>query len=325
MDRKEIRGADCGAPQEAILTMSDKRTIILGISCFYHDSAAALLINGTIVAAAQEERFTRVKHDENFPTHAVKYCLDSQDLSIEDVNYVVFYDKPILKFERLLQTYIRSWPWGWRSFLMAMKVWLKQKLWIESEIAKKLRYSGPILFTEHHYSHAASAYFASDFDDAVVVTTDGVGEWDTTTIGYGKGNKLVLTHAMHFPHSLGLLYSALTYYLGFKVNSAEYKVMGLAPYGNPDAYDDAFRTLITINDDGSYALNMEYFGYEYGLTMTNRKFDELFGGPPRSPESPLTQREKDIAAGLQKITEEIIFKMLHASLLNKQLKRQGLK
>ena len=296
--------------------MLRERTVILGISCFYHDAAAALLIDGIIVAAAQEERFTRIKHDESFPLHAVRYCLDSQGLSINDVDHVVFYDKPILKFERILQTYIRKWPRGLKSFLMAMRVWLKQKLWIEYEIAKKLQYGGRILFTEHHYAHAASAYYASDFQDSVIVTIDGVGEWDTTTIGHGKDNQLVLTHAIHFPHSLGLLYSALTYYLGFKVNSAEYKVMGLAPYGNPDVYEKAFRKLITINDDGSYTLNMEYFSYECGLTMTNKRFDDLFGGTPRSPESPLTQREKDIAASLQKITEEAVLRIVaHARAL----------
>ena len=286
-----------------------KKTIILGISCFYHDAAAALLIDGKIVAAAQEERFTRIKHDENFPERAVDFCLKSQGLNIDDVNYVVFYDKPILKFERLIQTYVKVWPKGLKSFLMAMRTWLKEKLWIEQTISKKLKFKGEILFTEHHYSHAASAYYCSDFDNATVVTIDGVGEWDTTTIGYGEGNKLKLTHSIHFPHSLGLLYSALTYYLGFKVNSAEYKVMGLAPYGDPKKYEEAFRKLININDDGSFVLNMDHFAYEYGLTMTNKKFNELFGATPRDPESELTQKHKDIAASLQKITEEIVLKI----------------
>ncbi len=297
--------------------MNGKPTIILGISCFYHDAAAALLIDGNIVAAAGEERFTREKHDASFPENAVNYCLKSQNLTMNDVEYVVFYDKPILKFERLLQTYINVWPRGLKSFLMAMKTWLKEKLWIEHIISKKLKYKGEILFAEHHYSHAASAYYASDFDDAVVVTIDGVGEWDTTTIGYGSNNKLKLTHAIHFPHSVGLLYSALTYYLGFKVNSAEYKVMGLAPYGDPEKYYDLFKQLIEIKEDGSYQLNMNYFAYAYGLTMTNKKFHNLFGGPPRDPESELTQRHKDIAAGLQKITEEIVLKIVqHAKNLH---------
>lgn len=291
--------------------MSDKKSsIILGLSCFYHDAAAALLIDGKVMAAAQEERFSREKHDSNFPQNAVAYCLESQKLKIKDVDYVVFYDKPILKFERLLQTYLKVWPRGLKSFLMAMKVWLKEKLWIENIISKRLGYKGEILFTEHHYAHAASAYYCSDFDESVVVTMDGVGEWDTTTIGYSKGNQLKLTHSIKFPHSLGLLYSAVTYYLGFKVNSAEYKVMGLAPYGEPDIYYNQFKKLIEITDDGSYQLNMDYFAYEYDLRMTNKKFQDLFGGPPRSPESELTQRHKDIAAALQKITDEAVLKIV---------------
>lgn len=282
---------------------------ILGISCFYHDSAAALLIDGKIVAAAQEERFTRKKHDDGFPIQAISFCLGHAGISVDDLDYVVFYDKPLLKFERLLQTYIRVWPKGLRSFVTAMRVWLKFKLWVEYLIAKKLNYNGKILFTEHHYSHGASAYYASPFDEATVITMDGVGEWDTTTVGQAKDNSLRLTHTIHFPHSLGLLYSAFTYYLGFKVNSAEYKVMGLAPYGNQDIYYKKIKELITVKPDGSFAMNMKYFSYEYGETMTNKYFDELFGGPPRHPEEVLTQRHKDIAASLQKVTEEVVLKI----------------
>jgi len=287
-----------------------KQTIILGLSCFYHDSAAAILVDGKVIAAAQEERFTRIKHDENFPRNAVEYCLSFSGFTIKDVDYVVFYDKPITKFERLLQTYIKVWPRGLRSFIMAMETWLKKKLWIEGTIAKELKFDGKILFTEHHYSHAANAYYCSDFDEATIITVDGVGEWDTTTIGHGKGGELKLEKSISFPHSLGLLYSALTYYLGFKVNSAEYKVMGLAPYGNPNEYYDKFKELIEIKEDGGYHLNMKYFSYEYGQTMTNKNFDKLFGAPPRNPESELTQRDKDIASALQKITEEVMLKIV---------------
>lgn len=287
--------------------MVQKKVFVLGISCFYHDAAAALLEDGVVVAAAQEERFTRKKHDEAFPRSAVAYCLSERGITIEDVQYVVFYDKPILKFERLLMTYMKVWPRGLRSFVDAMRVWLKYKLWIENTIAKELGYKGDIYFTEHHYAHAASAYYGSPFNDAAIVTLDGVGEWDTTTIGYGQGNKLVLTHALHFPHSIGLFYSALTYYLGFQVNSAEYKVMGLAPYGNPDIYYKQMRELVHMKkDDGSVALNMQYFAYEYSMFMINKKFEALFGAPARSPDAPLTQRDKDIAASLQKVTEEIV-------------------
>lgn len=295
---------------------SEKRTVILGLSCFYHDSAAALLIDGKIVAAAQEERFTRKKHDESFPENAISYCLESQKLTIKDVDHVIFYDKPIAKFERLLQTFIAVWPRGRRLFVMSIRSWLKDKLWIENTIAKKLHWGKDVLFTEHHYAHAASAYYGSSFDEATVVTMDGVGEWDTTTIGYGEKNQLKLTKAIQFPHSLGLLYSALTYYLGFKVNSAEYKVMGLAPYGNPDAYDEQFKKLIDIKDDGSFKLNMKYFAYEYGEVMTSPAFNALFGGPPRNSESTLEQYHKDIAASLQKVTEEIVLKVVkHAKKL----------
>ncbi|MFH0854073.1 MAG: carbamoyltransferase [bacterium] len=284
--------------------------IILGLSCFYHDSAAALLIDGKIAAAAQEERFTRKKHDESFPKNAIDYCFKSKGLTINDVDYIVFYDKPIAKFERLLLTYIKVWPKGLKSFIMAMRVWLKNKLWIEQIIAKETGFKGEILFTEHHYSHAASAYYCSNFNDAAIVAIDGVGEWDTTTVGYGKGNKICLTHTIEFPDSLGLLYSALTYYLGFKVNSAEYKVMGLAPYGDSSKYYETFKKLIEIKDDGSYKLDMSYFAFEYGLTMTNTKFNRLFDGEPRNSEAPLLQKHKDIAAGLQKLTNEIVVKIV---------------
>lgn len=279
---------------------------ILGLSFFYHDAAAALLKDGVVVAAAQEERFTRKKHDPGFPRNAVRYCLEAGGISANDLAYVVFYDKPILTFERLLQTYLANWPRGLRSFLKAMQVWLKDKLWVERRIAKELSYDGEILFTEHHYAHAASAYYFAPVEDAVVVTMDGVGEWDTTTLGYGRGNRVLLTERIAFPHSLGLLYSALTYYLGFTVNSAEYKVMGLAPYGDPAPYLEKMRKLIAMENDGSYTLDHSYFAYEYGETMTNRRFDELFGGPPRKPDEPLTKRHKDIAAALQKITEEAV-------------------
>ena len=297
--------------------MDKKSTKILGISAFYHDSAAALLIDGKIIAAAQEERFTRVKHDDNFPRNSVIYCLQSQGFTIRDIDYVVFYDKPILKFERLLRTYINTWPRGLKSFIKAMKVWLSKKVWTEHLIAKELSFKKDILFTEHHYAHAASAYYSSQFDDAVIVTMDGVGEWDTTTIGFGNGNQIKLTKTIHFPHSLGLLYSALTYYLGFKVNSAEYKVMGLAPYGNPDVYYNHFKKLITIAEDGSFELNMKYFPYEHALTMTNIKFNKLFESPPRKSGDKLEQKHKDIAATLQKITEEIVLKIVrHAHFLH---------
>lgn len=279
---------------------------ILGISFDFHDAAAALLRDGQLMAAAQEERFTRKKHDEGFPVNAIAYCLREAGITIADVDAVVYYEKPILKFDRLLETYIRTWPRGLRSFLKAIPVWMKSKLWVKQTIQKTLNYHGPVFFNEHHLSHAASAFYSSGFDEATVVTIDGVGEWETTTIGHGHGSELVITQSIHFPDSLGLLYSALTYYLGFKVNSAEYKVMGLAPYGNPEPYDVAMRKLIHINPDGSYRLDQRYFAYTHGLTMTNKQFNQLFGGPPRKPESPLTQREKNIAASLQRVLEEAV-------------------
>jgi carbamoyltransferase len=283
---------------------------ILGISCFYHDAAAVLVVDGEIVAAAQEERFTRKKHDERFPEHAVAYCLKEAGITIDDIDLVSFYDKPFLKFERLLETYLDYAPFGVASFVKAMSVWLKQKLWIPQLIKDELGYSGKIIFTEHHQSHAASAFFPSPFTEAAVLTVDGVGEWATTSWGVGKGNTLTFKEEIHFPHSLGLLYSAFTYYTGFKVNSGEYKVMGLAPYGEPKYVERIYKHIIDVKDDGSFRLNMEYFNYPVGLTMTNKKFDALFDGPARAPESPLTQKEMDIAASLQVVTEEIMLRIV---------------
>lgn len=292
--------------------MTQKDVYILGLSFDYHDSAAALIKNGQVIAAVQEERFTREKHDADLPINSINYCLNFASITSEDLYGVVFYEKPLIKFERLLKTYINTWPKGLLSFIKAMLSFLKGKLWVESRIRKALgEYKGPVFFTQHHYSHAASAYYCSGFNESVVVTMDGVGEFDTTTIGFGQGNALKLTHTLEFPHSLGLLYSALTYYLGFKVNSAEYKVMGLAPYGDPEKYYQKFKELVEVKEDGSFRLNMKYFSYEYGLRMTNKKFDELFGAGPRQPESPLTQREKDIAAALQKITNEIVLAIVN--------------
>lgn len=282
---------------------------ILGISCFYHDSAAVLVIDGNIVAAAQEERFTRKKHDEGFPLNAVEFCLKQGGITITNVDYVVFYDKPFLKLERLLETYLAFVPSGIRSFMVAMPSWLKDKLWMSSIIKKKLGYNGQILFTEHHESHAASAFFPSPYKEAAFLTIDGVGEWATTTYGVGKDNKIIIDSEIHFPHSLGLLYSAFTYYTGFKVNSGEYKVMGLAPYGEPKYKDLIYKHLIDVKPNGSFKINMNYFNYAQGLTMTNRKFDKLFGGPPRQPESELTQKEMDLARSLQDVTEEIVLKI----------------
>jgi carbamoyltransferase len=282
---------------------------ILGISCFYHDAAAAIMQDGRLVAAAQEERFTRRKHDQDFPKHAIEFCLQSTNLAPHDLDYVAFYDKPFVKFDRILQTYIATWPKGLLSFLKAMPVWIKEKIWTPQVIRSELDYEGEILFAEHHMSHAASAFLVSPFEEAAILTTDGVGEWDTTTYGAGRGNEISLLKSIHFPHSLGLFYSAFTYYLGFKVNSAEYKVMGLAPYGEPRFYDLIMNKLVRVKDDGSFHLNMRYFTYEYGLTMTGRRFSELFGEPVREPESKLTQFHKDVAASLQKATDTIMVKM----------------
>ncbi|MBI1934244.1 hypothetical protein HYS30_01125, partial [Candidatus Peregrinibacteria bacterium] len=285
------------------------QTYILGLSCFYHDSAACLLRDGESVFAAQEERYTRKKHDESFPKNAIDHALKFAGITPNDLSAIVFYEKPLLKFERILQTYFKVWPRGLFSYHRAMQEWMTKKLWIPHHIRKELKYKGPLFFTEHHESHAASSYYCSGFPDATIVTVDGVGEWATTTIGYGKGTELRLTEEIRFPHSLGLLYSALTYYLGFKVNSAEYKVMGLAPYGEPK-YIDQMRKIIDIKEDGSFALRMEYFTYEYGLTMTGKKMEELFGQPTRKQESPLTQFHKDVARSLQELTNEVMLSLV---------------
>ncbi|MFH1246722.1 MAG: carbamoyltransferase [Candidatus Liptonbacteria bacterium] len=284
---------------------------ILGISAFYHDSAACLIRDGEIIAAAQEERFTRKKQDERFPVRSVKYCLQEASISINDIDLVAFYDKPLLKFERLLETYFAYAPHGIRSFIMAMHVWLKEKLWMPQVISRELGYKGKIIFPEHHMSHAASAFFPSPYRSAAILTVDGVGEWTTTSIAHGKDNKITILEEMHFPHSLGLLYSAFTYYTGFKVNSGEYKVMGLAPYGEPKYTKLILEKLIDLKEDGSFKLNMEYFDYAAGLTMTNEKFNVLFGGKPRVPETNLTQRELDLARSLQEVTEIVILKLAH--------------
>jgi len=286
-------------------------TTILGISAFYHDSAAAIVQDGRIIAAAQEERFTRIKHDFNFPQHAVDYCLAEAAIRPEQLDTVVFYDKPLLKFERILETYLAFAPRGLRSFMQAMPLWLRQKLFLPKEIDRGLadRYEGPIYFTQHHESHAASAFFPSPFQQAAIITLDGVGEWATTTWGVGRGNRVELRKEVRFPHSLGLLYSAFTYYTGFKVNSGEYKVMGLAPYGEPKYADLIFEKLIDLKDDGSFWLDQRYFNYCNGLTMTNRRFERLFGGPPRGPETRVTQRDMDLAASIQKVTEEVMMRI----------------
>ena len=294
---------------------------ILGISCFYHDSAACLIQDGRLVAAASEERFTRKKHDEGFPKEAIQYCLRAGKIEAKDLDYVGFYDKPFLKFERLLSTYLSTFPRGFLSFSKAMPVWLKEKLWIPQMIRKELNYEGKILFTEHHLSHAASAFLVSPFKESAILTVDGVGEWATASYGVGRDREIDLFKEIRFPHSVGLLYSAFTYYLGFKVNSAEYKVMGLAPYGVP-RYVDQVKRLIDIKDDGSFEMDMRYFSYHHGLRMVNGRFGKLFGGPPRDPESKLDQRHKDIAASVQKVTEEIMLKM--ASYLHRETKMENL-
>ncbi|MFN8369821.1 MAG: carbamoyltransferase [Bacteriovoracaceae bacterium] len=293
---------------------------ILGISAYYHDSAACLLENGEVIAAAQEERFTRKKHDSNFPALAIDYCLKEAGINLNDISYITFYDKPFVKFERLLETYLTYAPKGYRSFIMAMPVWLKEKLFLKSVIKKelvKLSKTGKknlpkLLFSEHHQSHAASAFFVSPYEKAAVICLDGVGEWATTTVWLGDRNKLELKWEIDFPHSLGLLYSAFTYYTGFKVNSGEYKLMGLAPYGEPKYKDLIYKYLIDVKPDGTFHVNMKYFNYATGLTMTNSHFDKLFGGPARKPESELTQKEMDIARSIQVVTEEIILKLATA-------------
>jgi carbamoyltransferase len=290
---------------------------ILGISAYYHDAAACLLIDGKIIAAAQEERFTRKKHDASFPKNSIAYCLKEAGISLSDIDYVSFYDKPFLKFDRLLETYLAFAPRGFRSFSTALPLWLKDKLFQKSLLTDALSelssetidWSKKLLFSEHHLSHAASAFYPSPFESAAVLTMDGVGEWATTSLAIGSGNKLSISHEIHFPHSLGLLYSAFTYYTGFKVNSGEYKLMGLAPYGVPRFAQLIKDHLIDIKEDGSFRLNMDYFNYCVGLTMTNSKFHDLFGGNPRLPEGDLTQREMDLAASIQVVLEEVVIKL----------------
>ncbi len=286
-------------------------TAILGISAYYHDSAAALIVDGKIVAAAQEERFSRKKHDAAFPARAVEFCLAEAGLSVSQIDYVGYYEKPLLKFGRLLEMYVAAVPFGFRSFISAMPVWLKEKLFLDRDLRSQLghHYKKRFVFCEHHESHAASAFFPSPFEDAAILTLDGVGEWATTSYGVGHGNRIELTGELRFPHSLGLLYSAFTHFCGFRVNSGEYKLMGLAPYGEPQFVEAIYRHLLDLKPDGSFRLNLAYFDFWHGLTMTSRKFDQLFGGPPRTPESPLTQRELDLAASIQVVTEEIILRM----------------
>jgi carbamoyltransferase len=298
---------------------------ILGISAYYHDSAAALLNEGKIVAAAQEERFTRKKHDPSFPRNAIEYCLEEAGINLSEIDYIVFYDKPLVKFERLLETYLAYVPKGFRSFVAAMPIWLKDKLFLKTTLRKELASIGAmkdeelpmLLFTEHHQSHAASAFFPSPYQKAAVLCMDGVGEWATSSVWMGEGNKLTPLWEIDFPHSLGLLYSAFTYYTGFKVNSGEYKLMGLAPYGEPKFVDVILEHLIDLKEDGTFRLNMGYFNYATGLTMTNHKFDSLFGGPPRKAESELTQKDMDIARSIQVVTEEIILRIV--STIHKEL------
>ncbi len=284
---------------------------ILGISAFYHDSAAALVVDGDIVAAAQEERFTRQKQDFDFPKNAINFCLREAGLAPEQLDYVGFYEKPLTKFERLLETYLAFAPAGYRSFRKAMPLWLRQKLHLPRIISRGLEngYSRRYVFTDHHESHAASAFFPSPYEEAAILTLDGVGEWSTTCIGVGRGNQIELMDEIRFPHSLGLLYSAFTYYTGFRVNSGEYKVMGLAPYGQPVFKDVILDNILDLKEDGSFRMDMSYFNYCQGLTMTSTKFHALFGGPPKKPESRVTQREMDLAASIQAVTEEIMLRM----------------
>jgi carbamoyltransferase len=286
-----------------------EKTYILGISAFYHDSAAALLCNGVVIAAAQEERFTRKKADSSFPINAINFCLKYAEIEVSDISHVVFYDKPILKFDRILASYLHTAPLGIRSFIKAIPLWLREKLWTEDKIKKDLNYDNDILFTQHHQSHAASAFYPSPFNEAAVLTVDGAGEWTTTAISYGDGNKLNLLQTLDFPHSLGLLYSAFTYYCGFKVNSGEYKLMGLAPYGTPIYKQKISDNLVSINADGSISLNLKFFDYISGLKMINRNFIKLFGMPARRAEEPLTQFYMDIAASIQEVTNDIIVAM----------------
>jgi carbamoyltransferase len=283
---------------------------ILGISAYYHDSAACLVRDGTIIAAAQEERFTRKKHDSNFPKQAVEYCLREGGIGMKDLDYVAFYEKPFVKFDRIIHSYLAYAPVGLPSFLKAIPLWIKEKIWMKSLLAQELAgFAGKFIFPEHHESHAASAFFPSPYAEAAFLTVDGVGEWTTTSYGVGRGNNIEILGELHFPHSLGLLYSAFTYFTGFRVNSGEYKLMGLAPYGEPIYKDVILRELLDLKEDGSFRLNMKYFNYGVGLTMINRAFEDLFGGPPRKPESRLTQRDMDLARSIQDVTEEIMFRM----------------
>jgi len=317
--KKDSRAADiCGCEANSVpsaeLKHKKPEMVILGISAFYHDSAAALVRDGRIVAAAQEERFTRRKHDASFPVNAVRYCLAEACLKPGELDAVAFYDKPLLKFARILETSMAVAPSGLRPFVAAMPVWLKEKLWVPLQIENALAEMGfsgdiPLYFPEHHQSHAASAFFPSPYRSAAILTIDGVGEWATSTLGHGAGNRIHISHELRFPHSLGLLYSAFTYFTGFRVNSGEYKLMGLAPYGEPRYVDLILRELVDLKDDGSFALNLDCFGYLDGLAMTNAKFARLFGGPPRQPEGPLTRREADIARSIQAVTEEIVLRM----------------
>jgi carbamoyltransferase len=297
----------------------EQRLRILGLSAFYHDSAAALVEDGRIVAAAQEERFSRKKHDSRFPVHSIRYCLNWAGTDLGSIDRVVFYDKPFLKFERLVETYLAFAPHGFRSFRMSIPLWMREKLFLKDLLKKELRrldggsaWNEQLLFSEHHLSHAASAFFPSPFEEAIVLTMDGVGEWATTSAAIGKGNTLQVHKEIHFPHSLGLLYSAFTYYTGFKVNSGEYKVMGLAPYGEPKYASRIFEHLLDVKPDGSFRLDLSYFDYCTGLTMTNGRFDELFGGPPRKPEELLTQRHMDLAASVQAVTDEVVLRLTRA-------------
>ena len=283
----------------------------MGISCFYHDSASCLLRDGKILAAAQEERFSRKKHDPRFPTNAIRYCFKEGKISVKDLDYIVFYDKPIQTFERLLMSYLTVAPKGLRSWLEAMPMWLGKKLHIHKVLRQEIGYDRDVLFTEHHEAHVASAFYPSPFEEAAILTVDGVGEWATASYGFGQGNEITLLRELHFPDSLGLLYSAFTYFTGFRVNSGEYKLMGLAPYGRPRYKDLILTELVDLKDDGSLRLDLTYFDFLGSLRMTNKHFSKLFGGPPREPETEITQREMDIAASIQSVTEEIILKMVN--------------
>ena len=297
------------SPSVSVRKETAKSQYILGLSAYYHDSAAALLKDGEIIAAAQEERFTRKKGDADFPRHSVEFCLRQAGITVDDVALVGFYDKPLLKFERIFETYLGVAPRGFASFLKAAPLWMKEKLHTDRELRKALGYNGEILYSEHHESHAASAFFPSPFEEAAILTLDGVGEWATASFGIGRGRDLEIIKELHWPDSLGLLYSAVTYYTGFKVNSGEYKVMGLAPYGQPKYVDLLLREVVDLREDGSFTLNQKYFNYLSGLTMTSRAFDELLGGPPRVPESKLTQKEMDLARSVQVVCEEVMLRM----------------